>query len=72
MVKEVSYSELITKKIKKDKNPSYKEYASVYGISTVKRIGEKTYPKTVSELLVEIYNFEKTNGVRNGLYSAFI
>jgi hypothetical protein len=51
---------------------SYKDYASKYKISTIKTIGkkgnEKWVSKSVNELLNDIYEYEKKNKVKNGLY----
>jgi hypothetical protein len=48
-----------------DKFKNIKHYAKLYGISVLKDDGK---PKSVNKLSVDIYNYEKSNSVRNGLY----
>ena len=55
---------------RKKKNPyedAYKEYASRYGISTLKdgRV------KTIQELTTDIYKHEIDNKIKNGLFPYF-
>lgn len=49
---------------------SYKDYASKYDISTIKFDKKKNeiVSKSVNELLNEIYNYERKNKVKDGLY----
>lgn len=49
---------------------SYKDYAGKYDISTVKSIrgGRYTAPKSVNELLNEIYEYEIKHKPKDGLY----
>jgi hypothetical protein len=42
-----------------------KHYAKLYGISVLKPDGK---PKSVNKLSIDIYDYEKTKNVRNGLY----
>lgn len=49
---------------KKDKFKNIKHYAKLYGISVLK----DGKPKTVNELSIDIYNYELTHQVKNGLY----
>lgn len=48
----------------KDKFRNVKYYAKKYGISVLKN-GE---PKSVNELSIDIYDYEKEHRVRNGMY----
>jgi hypothetical protein len=48
-----------------DKFKNIKHYAKLYGISV---LGDNGKHKSVNKLSVDIYNYEKNNSVRNGLY----
>ncbi len=55
-----------------NKLKSYKSYASKYNISTIKTIKKNgvdvIVPKSVNQLLNEIYNYENKHKIKNGLY----
>jgi hypothetical protein len=48
-----------------DKFKNIKYYAKQYSISVLKDNGK---PKSVNQLSLDIYNYEKINNVKNGLY----
>ena len=48
-----------------DKFKNVKYYAKLYGISVLKDNGK---PKSVNQLSLEIYDYEKDHNVKNGLY----
>lgn len=48
-----------------DKFKNIKHYAKLYDISVLKENGT---PKSVNQLSLDIYEFEKKHNVKNGLY----
>ena len=48
-----------------DKFKNIKHYAKLYGISV---LNDKGKHKSVGQLSVDIWNYEKTHNVRGGLY----
>jgi hypothetical protein len=63
----------MAKKVKKDKTKEYKSikyYAKVYGISVLGEPSKSGFRdfKSVNKLSNDIYEYERANNVKNGMY----